>query len=378
MNAGSVSVVIPTFNRREFVCEAIDSVLAQTIRPAQVLIIDDGSEDGTEEALHRYGSAISYHRQQNRGVSAARNLGLSLATGDYVALLDSDDKWHRHKLETQLAIMRRLPQLSLLFTEFEILTLEGRVLSFGSRRWLTTADDFSELYDRSATLGELGISVPHVAPETELFYGQVYGKMLTESFGLTSTALFRRSALATSVRFTEGVSLHEDREFFARMAKGHEVAFVDCATVTNRGHRGSERLTLASTLAKAQSYVDLIDRVWRSDPDFVSEHGPELRDAEIHALLRLAREGVLARHREVTRRALKRLRSVAPHLSAYQAGLYGACSDMPGGSYVLRFLLRVKTAYSIVRGSRRRGYSLRPERFEAVRRRERSSGRSRA
>jgi len=93
--AGSieVSVIIPTYNRRELVQRALRSVLAQTRRVDEVIVVDDGSTDGTGEALAAaFGDRIVYLRQSNAGVSAARNRGLALARGRYLALLDSDDE----------------------------------------------------------------------------------------------------------------------------------------------------------------------------------------------------------------------------------------------------------------------------------------------
>ena len=87
------SVIIPTWNRRDMVARAIDSVLAQTRPVEEIIVVDDGSSDGTGEYLvQRYGERITCVRQDNAGVSAARNRGLAMARGRYLALLDSDDE----------------------------------------------------------------------------------------------------------------------------------------------------------------------------------------------------------------------------------------------------------------------------------------------
>jgi len=106
MTTPSVSVVIPTYNRLRTVGRAIDSVLGQTRPPEQIVVVDDGSEDGTSVALRqRYGDAIVLLTQPNRGVAAARNAGIAAATGELIAFLDSDDYWLPGKLESQLAVM---------------------------------------------------------------------------------------------------------------------------------------------------------------------------------------------------------------------------------------------------------------------------------
>ena len=97
----NVSVVIPTFNRGHTLNRAIDSVLGQTLLPSEIIVIDDGSTDGTEELISTEYSSVSYIRSENRGVSAARNLGMKAAKSDWFAFLDSDDQWLPHKLEKQ-------------------------------------------------------------------------------------------------------------------------------------------------------------------------------------------------------------------------------------------------------------------------------------
>ncbi len=98
----SISVIIPTFNRRGKVLQAIASVLAQTCRPDEVIVVDDGSTDGSAAAIRKAFPAITVIRQENCGVSAARNTGIRAATGDWLTFLDSDDEWKPEKLKKQL------------------------------------------------------------------------------------------------------------------------------------------------------------------------------------------------------------------------------------------------------------------------------------
>src|SRR5437764_10734914 len=90
---GLVSVVIPSYNRAYIVGQAIESALQQTHRPVEVLVADDGSTDDTRRVVEGYGPPVRYFYQPNAGVSAARNLGLRHARGEFIALLDSDDRW---------------------------------------------------------------------------------------------------------------------------------------------------------------------------------------------------------------------------------------------------------------------------------------------
>lgn len=101
--APQISVIIPTFNRAWALARAIDSVLAQTCAPKEVIVVDDGSTDRTPELLAAYGDRIRVLVQPNRGVSSARNLGIRHSRGEFIALLDSDDLWEPEKLACQAA-----------------------------------------------------------------------------------------------------------------------------------------------------------------------------------------------------------------------------------------------------------------------------------
>jgi glycosyltransferase involved in cell wall biosynthesis len=112
-----VSVIIPTFNRAEVVEEAVDSVLAQTCSEYELVVVDDGSTDDTIGRLARYGDRISVLRQENLGASAARNAGIRRARGQYIAFLDSDDLWLQDKLETQMELVDKDPQVKVCYTD---------------------------------------------------------------------------------------------------------------------------------------------------------------------------------------------------------------------------------------------------------------------
>ena len=111
MNSLLVSCIIPVFNGERYLREAIDSVLAQTHRSLEIIIVDDGSADGTRAVVANYGDQVLYLWQSNAGPAAARNLGLSVATGEFVAFLDADDLWHAEKLELQMARFAARPEL---------------------------------------------------------------------------------------------------------------------------------------------------------------------------------------------------------------------------------------------------------------------------
>jgi len=114
-----ISCIVPVYNGERYLREAIDSILVQTYRPLQIIVADDGSSDGTAAVVARYGAQVRYLRQHNLGPAAARNLGLNVACGDFVAFLDVDDLWHPEKLSRQVALLSSRPQIDLCFTYFE-------------------------------------------------------------------------------------------------------------------------------------------------------------------------------------------------------------------------------------------------------------------
>jgi Glycosyl transferase family 2 len=116
MHRETITVIIPAYNGGEFIADALDSVLGQTALPTQIIVINDGSTDDTCARLLAYQNRITVINQTNQGAAVARNAGLRIATGDFIAFLDADDVWHRRKLEMQLQVMHRRSEIQLLGT----------------------------------------------------------------------------------------------------------------------------------------------------------------------------------------------------------------------------------------------------------------------
>lgn len=134
-----VSVVIPTYNCGRFIAEAVESVLAQTVRPAEIVVVDDGSTDDTAEIVAKFGDRVRYIRQENQGVGAARNKGAEVATGEFLAFLDADDYWAPTKLEKQLAKFAEDPEIGLVHCGFQNVDSYGNLLDKnlnGSGGWV--------------------------------------------------------------------------------------------------------------------------------------------------------------------------------------------------------------------------------------------------
>jgi glycosyltransferase involved in cell wall biosynthesis len=112
-----VSAIIPTFNRAAWIGEAIDSVLAQDYPHIELIVVDDGSTDTTPQVVQRYQTAVTFIRQPQRGVSAARNQGVAASQGALIAFLDSDDLWLNDKIAMQVALFQQHPELQACYTD---------------------------------------------------------------------------------------------------------------------------------------------------------------------------------------------------------------------------------------------------------------------
>lgn len=120
-----VSVVIPVFNGELFLREAIESVLTQSVKDFEIIVVDDGSSDGTKAIVESFDDKVRYYYQENAGANRAYNNGISLATGEFVAFLDHDDRWYANKLEAQLGILLKHPEVGLTYSEVDCIDEKG-------------------------------------------------------------------------------------------------------------------------------------------------------------------------------------------------------------------------------------------------------------
>ncbi len=199
-----VSVIIPTYNSARYLTAAVESVLDQSFRDFEILVIDDGSTDHTEQAMASYGSPVRYIRQQNSGVAAARNHGIRESRGRYIAFLDADDTWLPHKLERQLGELVTRPDYRACFSAFFVvdgaLNLLG--ISHGSR-------------------SDIGV-------EELLTRGNVVGSICS--------VLCARSLLEITGSFDSALSQCADWDLWVRVAIHTRFHYVDEPLVTYRQH----------------------------------------------------------------------------------------------------------------------------------------------
>lgn len=192
----TVSVVVPTYNQAQYLEETLEGILNQSVKPLQVIVVDDGSTDNTPRLLRRFESVITTIRVPNGGVASARNTGLSRARARFVAFCDSDDVWHPEKLESQL----------------------NRLLERPECQWCLCGTLFVD--ERGQPIGE-------ASSGTE---GWVYDKIVRLQPGVLfggGSAVIVATELARGIGgFNEGLTTSADWDFFARLAVNSPLSFV--------------------------------------------------------------------------------------------------------------------------------------------------------
>ncbi|MCK4325602.1 glycosyltransferase family 2 protein [bacterium] len=231
-----VSVIVPTYNREHLIGSAIQSVLNQTYQDFEIIIVDDGSTDNTEEVVKSFNDErIQYIRhRENWGAPAARNTGIRVARGEYIAFQDSDDEWLPEKLEKQIKIFKNVsPEVGVVYTDLWIMGKDGKKKYFHS---------------------------PKIMPED----GIVYKKILNYKVGSISdgSAMIRRNCLDKVGVFDERMPRLQDLEFFIRLSKHYlfyhiNESLVNCFWIGERISSDDKALIAAMELILEKNFQDL-------------------------------------------------------------------------------------------------------------------------
>lgn len=224
-----VSVIIPAYNGDRYLAAAIDSILAQTYRDLEIIVVDDGSTDNTPQVAQQYGTAVhavQYVSQSNQGVAASRNLGMAKARGDYIAFLDQDDVFLPHKLSSQVGMLEQDDNLGIVNSGWQITDEQGHIKA-AVQPWQQIPD---------LTAANLIIWKP-------VFLGAM---------------LFRRSWLERVSGFDISLEQTPDVDLVMRLAKlDCPAAWVEQTTVQYRQHEANAS---KNTLLQAQELNQITSR----------------------------------------------------------------------------------------------------------------------
>lgn len=238
-NIPAVSVVIPAYNVACWIGETLDSILDQTFRDFEVIVVNDGSTDETSKVVAKYGRRVRYLYKENGGASSARNLGIRAARGSHIAFIDADDLWMPEKLELQMQLLSKF-NLAWVYSDAEV--LEGnKVLCKVSQR-------------------------------SKLHAGDILRPLLLQDFIPSPTPLIRREVFDTVGYFDESPLLHigEDWNMWLRIAARYQIRLVDRPLAKYRRHSASQTGTMNFQYA-FQSKLTIIENAIARDPERLSD-----------------------------------------------------------------------------------------------------------
>ena len=201
-NSFSISVVIPTFNRLIYLERAIKSVLNQTIKVNEIIIVDDGSNDGTSEFIHSKYPDLKYIFQSNSGVSAARNVGITTAKSNWIAFLDSDDEWVNNKLKEQVTQLELEPEIN---------------FCHSNELWIRNGNKIKQKNSH------------------QKFGGLIFDKCLDKCRISPSTVICKKTLLIKLEGFDEDFFICEDYDLWLRVTSQNPVLYIDKPLIIKYG-----------------------------------------------------------------------------------------------------------------------------------------------
>lgn len=219
-----VSIIIPLYNQSGYVGEAIQSVLDQTFRDYEVIIVDDGSTDNSPEVVARFGDRVRCIRQENLGLAGARNTGIRAAQGELIGLLDADDQWLPNYLETMVSLADNHPEAVLFYCVAQCIDELG--------------NDLPQV-----------IGGPIVAPE------DVYWALIQSDFIIPSTVLLRKSIAFDVGLFDQSLRSNEDWDFLLRLLPENKIIGSPLRLVRYRIHNSSLSVNVDGMHQAAQAVI---------------------------------------------------------------------------------------------------------------------------
>lgn len=245
-----VTVILPVYNGRRFLLGAVRSVIAQSLPPCELIVVDDGSTDGSLDALEGLPPApfpLRVLRQENAGQSAARNLAARHAEGEYLAFIDQDDQWHPRHLEFLIEPLDADPVVGWTYSDFDEMDLDGHLVTL-------------------AFLRAAGVKNPKRT---------IFECVASDLMVLPSASVVRRSAFEQAGGFDEALSGYEDDDLFVRFFRlGWEHVFVDRALLRFRIHAtgsSTSRRFIDSRLRYAEKLVAILPDDTRMFRYYVSD-----------------------------------------------------------------------------------------------------------
>ena len=234
------SVIIPTYNRASFITKAIDSVLRQSFNDCEIIVVDDGSTDMTEQTLQQYGKRITVVHQGNSGVSAARNRGIAHANGSWIAFLDSDDEWEENYLPRQVKHINSNPGVIAFFTNAIDIHPGGA----------------SETHFQNTILKRFGT-------RSFIRITRPFRAIMNHPHWYLQSMVVRRDTLLRTELFDVSLAIAEDLDLIARLALAGPFGFEKeiLVKICRRMESISNLASAQGTLQARKSFAKIFDRL---------------------------------------------------------------------------------------------------------------------
>lgn len=240
-----VSVVIPTFNCATYLAECIRSVLNQTYKNIEIIVVDDGSTDNTQEIIECFHGQIIYLYKRNGGVSSARNAGILKASGDYLALIDADDLWVPEKIAEQVEYLERRQNLAMVVTDVQYIDENGSPL---------------ELFQRRSIIPYDGLVLEYIFQRPFLF---------------PSSLLIRKEVINNVGFFDERLKTAEDIDVFLRIANNYGIGLIEKPLLKYRKLNNS----LSTGLDGYKNILFVLTKFINEHPEFEQNHRQSVKIA---------------------------------------------------------------------------------------------------
>ena len=211
-----ISAIIPAYNSQDYILDAIKSIQNQTHPVDEIIVIDDGSQDDTQQTVGNLTADIRYIKQENQGPSAARNTGIKIARGDWIAFLDADDQWTKNKIEKQLKVLSRSPDLHLIAGDMQEIGINNESITksvLAKHKLLKKFQDNNSLAIKNAL-----------------------AEIVQKNFIPTGTVLVKRCSLIEAGMFNSSIHFGEDLELWAKIAAHHPITCIPDILMLRRLH----------------------------------------------------------------------------------------------------------------------------------------------
>jgi len=271
-----VSIIIPTYNREQYISQAIESALSQTLADIEVIVVDDGSTDNTREVIKPYKDRIEYIYTENGGPAHARNTGMKIAKGEYIAFLDSDDLYYPYKTELQANFLDKFSDIAMVCTEFSAFDDNGfwdeyHLKKYHSAAYKNKAISYRDIYKEKYLLKNFGEKFKDWGNKNA-YIGNIFNIYFENLIILTNSIMFRKEILKKVGFFNEKYFIAEEYDFALRICKHYKVGFIDVPTYKLRYHEGqisqTNRESIGVLIEKQKNVLNIAEEFGLNDKKY--------------------------------------------------------------------------------------------------------------